>query len=50
MHNLLTLGTHEARYLALLEVEQALADFVWDEQSELFEALSPEQLMKLVTG
>jgi hypothetical protein len=41
VHNLLCLRTQEAGYPAMLEREQALVDFVWDENSELFESLSP---------
>lgn len=50
VHNLLIANTHEERYIKLLEREQALADYVWEEQSELFEALTPLQLMSLITG
>ncbi len=49
-HQLLLRGTQEQAYPALLQREQALADYVWGEQSELFEALSPMQLMHLVSG
>jgi SNF2 family DNA or RNA helicase len=50
VHNLLTTNTQEERYLPLLERESALADFVWDENNELFNALPPMTLMQLITG
>jgi SNF2 family DNA or RNA helicase len=50
VHTLLTNGTQEAGYMALLEREQALADFVWAEDSELFESLSPLALLNLIGG
>jgi SNF2 family DNA or RNA helicase len=48
VHNLLTAGTQEAAYLDVLAREQAVADFVWGERSELYEALSPLMLLQLV--
>lgn len=48
VHNLLTTDTHEMRLLPKLETEQALIDSVWNSKSELFEALSPRQLMQLI--
>lgn len=50
IHNLLAVSTQEERYMPLLEREQALIDFVWDESSELFEQLNPLALMQLITG
>lgn len=50
VHNLLTANTQEQRYLPLLEREQALADFVWDESNELFQKLHPLTLLQLITG
>lgn len=50
VHQLLLRGTQEDGYRALLEREQALADAVWDDKSELFGAVSPVQLMQLVAG
>jgi SNF2 family DNA or RNA helicase len=50
MHMLLLRGTMEEGFLPLLEREQALADLVWDEQSPLFAALSPRQLLELVVA
>lgn len=50
VHNLLTVDTQEERYLPLLEREAALAGYVWDESSELFSALSPEAMLRLITG
>ena len=50
VHNLLTAGTQEERYLPLLEREAALSDHIWDENNELFAQLNPLQLMQLITG
>lgn len=50
VHNLLTVDTQEERYLPLLEREAALASYVWNESDELFKALSPEQMLRLITG
>lgn len=46
--NLLTVDTQEERYKAVLETRQALADFVFDDTSELFEQLTPMQLLELI--
>ncbi len=50
VHNLLTADTQEERYLPLLEREEALANYIWDESSELFNALSPMMMSRLITG
>jgi SNF2 family DNA or RNA helicase len=50
VHNVLTIDTQEERILPLLEREAALASHVWDESSELFQALSPLMMMQLITG
>jgi SNF2 family DNA or RNA helicase len=50
IHNLLTVNTQEQRYLPMLERESALADHIWDENNELFQALPPLVLMQLITG
>ena len=50
VHNLLTMDTQEERYIPLLEREQALIDTVWDENSELFESLTPLALLTLISG
>lgn len=50
VHNLLTADTQEERYLPMLEKESALAGYVWGEQSELFEQLSPLAMLQLITG
>jgi SNF2 family DNA or RNA helicase len=47
-HHLLAQGTQEDGYLPLLRREQATADIVWGERSEIFQALTPRQLMRLV--
>jgi SNF2 family DNA or RNA helicase len=50
VHNLLTIGTQEERYLPALKREQALINYVWDSKSELFEALSPLELLHMIGG
>lgn len=50
VHNLLTVGTQEERYLPALQREQALIDFVWESRSELFEALSPLAMLSMIGG
>lgn len=50
VHNLLTRDTQEEQYLELLSREQALADHVWGESNQLYEALSPLALLQLVGG
>lgn len=50
IHNLLTNDTQEDKYLPLLEKEQALVDHIWDENSELFESLSPLALLQLIVS
>lgn len=50
VHNLLTVNTQEERYLPLLEREAALAAHIWDENSQLFNALSPMALLQLISG
>ncbi len=48
VHNLLALGTQEEGILELLQREQALADHVWGESNDLFEALHPLALLELI--
>ncbi len=48
VHNLLTRDTQEEGVLELLRREQALADHIWGESNELFEALSPLALLQLI--
>lgn len=48
VHNLLARGTQEEGYLDVLEREQALADHVWNESNQLYEALSPLALLQLI--
>lgn len=50
VHNLLTVNTQEERYMPMLEREQALADFIWDENNQLFQALDPRDLLRLIAG
>lgn len=47
--NLFCRDTQEERYLDVLRRRQALADFTWDEQSELYEKLSPIELLSLIS-
>lgn len=48
VHNLLARGTQEEHYIDALRTEQALSDVVWGESNQLFEALSPMQLLMLI--
>jgi len=48
MHFLWTRDTQEEHYKTVLEREQALIDTVWNEDSELFETLSPGELLRLI--
>lgn len=48
VHSLLARGTQEEGYLDVLMREQALADHVWDESNQLYDALSPLALLQLV--
>ena len=50
VHNLLTAGTQEERYLPMLEREAALASHIWDENSQLFNMISPLALLQLISG
>ena len=46
--NLLCRDTQEERYMDVLEKRQALADYVWGESNDLYEALSPIELLHLI--
>lgn len=46
--NLFARGTQEEAYLDILRREQALADFVFGEENQLFEQLSPLALLDLI--
>lgn len=48
VHNLLARGTQEEGYMDLLSREQALADHVWGESNQLYEALNPLALLQLI--
>lgn len=48
VHHLLARATQEEGYMSLLEREQALSDFVWDEDNQLFNALHPLALLELI--
>ncbi len=50
VHNLLSRNTQEEGYLDALRTEQAIADTVWGEANQLYEALSPLQLLQLIGG
>lgn len=46
--NLLCADSQEERYKAVLSTRQALSDFVFSDTSDLFEQLSPTQLLELI--
>jgi SNF2 family DNA or RNA helicase len=48
--NLLVRDTQESRYLDILRQRAALADYVFDEENELYEALGPLELLDLIAG
>lgn len=48
VHNLFTRDTQEEGYLDVLRREQALADTVWGETNQLYEALTPMQMLQLI--
>jgi SNF2 family DNA or RNA helicase len=48
IHNLFCSGTQEEGYLDVLGREQALADTVWGETNQLYEQLSPLQMLALI--
>lgn len=50
VHNLLCRETQEDHYIDALRTEQALSDVVWGESNQLYEALSPMQLLMLIGG
>lgn len=50
VYTLISADTQESRYRPIIEREQALADHVWDENNELFKALSAQELIELITG
>lgn len=50
VHNLLTTDTQEERMIAALQREQTLINFVWDEESELFERINSQTMLKWITG
>ena len=47
--NLFCRDTQEDKYLDVLKRRQAVADFTWGEQSELYEALTSVELLSLIT-
>ena len=49
-HTVLARDTQEAAYPGILQREQALADWLWSEQSDLFPALSPMALLRMISG
>lgn len=46
--NLLAVDTQESRYLDVLRKREAVNSYIWDESQELYEALSAEDLLKLI--
>lgn len=47
--NLFTRDTQEERYLDVLQKRQAVADYVWDDENQLYEALTPIEMLNLIT-
>ena len=47
--NLFCQNSQEDRYLDVLMRRQAVADYIWEEDSELYESLSPMELLSLIT-
>lgn len=41
--------TQEEKYLNVLKRRQGLADYAWDDQSQLYDKLSPMELLSLIT-
>jgi SNF2 family DNA or RNA helicase len=50
LHHLLCEGTQESSYPKRLAKEQAVADYIWGEQSEQFEGLSPLEMLMLIAA
>jgi len=50
VHFIWTNDTQESGYSDVLAAEQAVIDYVWDEETEMFERLSPLQLLQLIVG
>lgn len=48
VYNLFAADTQEEGYKHVLETRQALADYMFDDASELFEALEPMKLLELI--
>lgn len=48
VHNLLCRRTQEDGYIDALRTEQALSDAIWNETNQLYEALSPMQMLMLI--
>lgn len=49
-HQLLCRDTQEESYLPLLRSEAAMANSVWNEDNAVFRALSPRQVVGMITG
>jgi SNF2 family DNA or RNA helicase len=49
-HHVLARGTQEEAYPRILQEEQALADWLWSERSDLFPALAPIDLLRMISG
>lgn len=50
VYHLLTRDSQEESYLKKLEMENALADTIWNSRNELFAELSPLELLNLITN
>lgn len=49
MFTYLMTDTQESKYLQILRERQAVADFVWEEENDLYESLSALELLELIT-
>lgn len=49
-HHLLAKGTQEEAYLHVLGQEQGMSDTVWGEDSEIFDQLTPRQIMEMIAA
>lgn len=48
LHQLLCRNTQEDGYLPLLRREGAVSDIVWDEATDIFRALTPRQILRMI--
>ena len=50
VHYIWTVDTQESGYERMLSEEQAIIDYVWDEETQLFDRLPPTRLLQLIAG